>query len=48
MRSQGVTDVVPVPEYLAAAGQPPLQSKWVDVSKGNFQLPVVRSRFVAE
>jgi hypothetical protein len=43
-----VWDVVPVAECWKNTGKKPLQSKWVDVNKGDLKRPVVRSRFVAK
>jgi hypothetical protein len=43
-----VWDVVPVVECWKNTGKRPLQSKWVDVNKGDLKRPVVRSRFVAK
>jgi hypothetical protein len=48
MKEWGVWDVVPVSECWKNTGKRPLQSKWVDVNKGDFLRPVVRSRFVAK
>jgi hypothetical protein len=43
-----VWDVVPLTECWKNTGKKPLQSKWVDVNKGDLKRPVVRSRFVAK
>jgi hypothetical protein len=48
MKEWGVWDVVPVSECWKTTGKRPLQSKWVDVNKGDLKRPVVRSRFVAK
>jgi hypothetical protein len=48
MKQWGVWDVVPTTECWKNTGKRPLQSKWVDVNKGDLQRPVVRSRFVAK
>jgi hypothetical protein len=48
MNEWKVWDVVPVAECWKNTGRKPLQSKWVDVNKGDLKRPVVRSRFVAK
>jgi hypothetical protein len=48
MREWEVWDVVPVSESWRLTGRAPLQGKWVDVSKGDFARPVIRSRYVAK
>jgi hypothetical protein len=48
MKEWKVWDVVPISECWKVTGRAPLQSKWVDVNKGDFARPVVRSRFVAK
>ena len=34
-------------ECCAKIGKPPVDTKWVDVTKGTFQEPVIRCRLVA-
>jgi hypothetical protein len=48
MNEWKVWDVVPLAECWKNTGKKPLQSKWVDVNKGDLKRPVVRSRFVAK
>jgi hypothetical protein len=48
MNEWRVWDVVPLTECWKNTGKKPLQSKWVDVNKGDLKRPVVRSRFVAK
>jgi hypothetical protein len=48
MNEWKVWDVVPLAECWKKTGKKPLQSKWVDVNKGDLKRPVVRSRFVAK
>ena len=48
MQDWHVWDVVPVAECWCAAGQASLQGKWVDINKGDWERPVVRSRDVAK
>jgi hypothetical protein len=48
MNVSKVWDVAPVAERWKNTGKTPLQSKWVDVNKGDLKRPVVRSRFVAK
>ena len=42
-----VWDVVPVAECIQRTGRRPIGSKWVDVNKGDWIKPIVRSRLVA-
>jgi hypothetical protein len=48
MKEWHVWDVVPISESWRLTGKAPLQGKWVDVNKGDFARPVVRSRYVAK
>jgi hypothetical protein len=48
MKEWEVWDVVPISESWRLTGRAPLQGKWVDVNKGDFARPVIRSRYVAK
>jgi hypothetical protein len=48
MKEWEVWDVVPISESWRLTGRAPLQGKWVDVNKGDFSRPVIRSRYVAK
>jgi hypothetical protein len=48
MKEWNVWDVVPISECWQKTRKAPLQGKWVDVNKGDFTRPVVRSRYVAK
>jgi hypothetical protein len=48
MKEWKVWDVVPISESWKLTGRAPLQGKWVDVNKGDFARPVIRSRYVTK
>jgi hypothetical protein len=48
MKQWEVWDVVPISDCWRLTARAPLQGKWVDVNKGDFGGPSIRSRCVAK
>ena len=47
LQDMGVWEVVPVDECIKKTKEKPIRGRWVDVNKGDDQVEVYRSRYVA-